>query len=179
MGLEDSGQSQEANRALFRRMVLSHFDFEETRDFLDRLHPIRDDVERVQADAVRAALMTSLLVSYWRPFSASDADGQTARRLPSELLQGLSLEQRQLHDKIGVLRNKQFAHTDPEPAELEVNWNLRDKGFRFPMPTSNVTRIGLTSAELAEFRTLLAEVSKCMFERYVALGEVLLEDSHH
>lgn len=178
MNIKDSIHSREANRALFRRMVLSHSDFEETRDFLDRLQPIRDDIEPAQDDVVRAALMTALLVSYWRPFLASDADGQTAQHLPKKLLQGLSREQRQLHDKIGVLRNKQFAHTDPEPAELEVNWNLRDKGFRFPVPTSNVTRIGLTLAELAEFRTLLAEVSKCMFEQYVALGEVLLEDSH-
>ena len=179
MTIDASGQLREANRALFRRMALSHFDFEETLRFLDRLQPIRDDVEPVQDDAVQAALMTALLVSYWRPFSTSEDDGQTARRLPSELLEGLSREKRQLHDKVGVLRNKQFAHADPGPAELQVNWNLRDKGFRFPVPISSVTRVGLTSVELADFRILLAEVSRCMFERYAALGEVLLEDSHY
>ena len=74
MNIKDSIHSREANRALFRRIVLSHFDFEETRDFLDRLQPIRDDVEPVQDDVARAALMTALLVSYWRPFSTSEAD---------------------------------------------------------------------------------------------------------
>ena len=75
-------------------MVLSHFDFEETQHFLDRLQPSSDDVELVQDDAVRTALMTALLVSYWRHFSTSDADGQKTQRLPSEMLKGVSREHR-------------------------------------------------------------------------------------
>jgi hypothetical protein len=178
VSIEDSRESRDENRKLFRRMALSHFDFEETRRFLDRLQPIKDDIEIVKDDALRTALMTALIVSYWRPFSTSKADGQTAKYLPSdELLQGLSPVQLQLHTKVGNLRNQEFAHTDPKPAELEVNWNLRDKGFGFPVGVSNATRIGLTPAELTEFRTLLFEVSLRMFKRYAALGEVLLEDS--
>src|SRR6266705_3593201 len=67
MAPEDSGRSQEANRALFRRMVLSHFDLQETQKFLDRLQPVGDVAAAGQDDVVvRTALMTALLVSYWR-----------------------------------------------------------------------------------------------------------------
>src|SRR5258708_5037326 len=176
MTLAAPGKSRDADRELCRRMALSYFDFEETRLFLDRLEPTTADNGAEQDNAIRTALMTALLVSYWRPFAVGRSDGQTAQRLPKELLEGLSREQLQLHEKVGTLRDKQFAHTDPEPAELAVTWNLRDQGFRFSMLTSNVTRIGLTSAELSEFRALHAEVSRRVFVHYAAFGERLLQD---
>lgn len=162
-------ESLAARRALFRRMALSHFDFQEARQFLDRLQTASED------EIIRAALMTALLVSYWRPFSASEADGLTAKRLPEQLLDGLPSELIALHHKIGLLRNKQFAHTDPTPAELQVNWELREKGFAFPLPISNVTRVGLPLSELPTFRCLLNQVDAAMFRRYSALGESLLK----
>jgi hypothetical protein len=159
-------------------MALSHFDFVEALTYLDRLQPASAN-DKAQPDrTLRTALMTALIVAYWRPFTLNDADGQTARRLPEELLAGLSPAQRHLHDKVGTLRNQQFAHTDPEPAELTVEWNVRDQGYAFPVPVSNVTRSGLTAKELSEFRGLLAEVSRRMFEQYAALGEQLLGDSN-
>jgi hypothetical protein len=47
---EGFGQSREDKRALFRRMVLSHFDLQETRRFLDRLQPMLDGAEAGQDD---------------------------------------------------------------------------------------------------------------------------------
>ena len=125
MTIDASGQLREANRALFRRMALSHFDFEETLRFLDRLQPIRDDVKPVQDDAVQVALMTALLVSYWRPFSTSEDDGQTAKRLPSELLKGLSRVSQGLQSscRLHGLRNgsrQEGAHRQHARAEVDV-----------------------------------------------------------
>jgi hypothetical protein len=149
-------------------MVLSHFDFGETRDFLDRLSPPKDSLEVTADPVLRRALMTPMLVSYCRPFARSDADGETARQLPDELLEGLEPELLQLHHRVRQLRNEEFAHTDPSPAALRVTW--REEGFVFPMPISNVTRQGLTEDELRKMRTLLTQVSTRLFDRYVALG---------
>ena len=159
-------------RAAFRRMVLSHFDFGETRDFLDRLSPAGSSVEATADPVLRRALMTAMVVSYCRPFAKSDADGETARQLPDDLLEGLEPELLQLHDRVRQLRNEEFAHTDPAPAGLRVTW--RD-AFVFPMPVSNVTREGLTESELRKMRTLLTQVSTRLFDRYAALGTELSE----
>ena len=158
-------------------MVLSFFDLEDVRSFLDLLLPLSPRTELAQHGVVRNALMSALIVSYGRPFARSHSDGHTARQLPADLIDGLSESQRNTHKRLLELRNEEFAHTDPEPVDLRVIWEVRDKGFRFPVPVSNVTRIGLSDSELGEVRELLNYIDQVMIARYAALGEDLIEDA--
>lgn len=166
-------RARKGRQAQFRRMVLSHYDFEDARAFLNKLEPM-DSVEDVVHDPdIRRALMTAMLVSYWRPFSGNEPDGETATVLPSSCLRGLTEAQQLLHCRIGELRNREFAHSDPKPAELKVDWSPTDPGFAFPVPVLSIIRQDFNSVELRLFGDLLAHVSRRVFEQYVALGEEL------
>ena len=94
---DDASTSRAADRQLFRRMVLSFFDLEDARSFLDLLLPLSPRTEPAQNGVVRKALMSALIVSYGRPFARSHSDGHTAPRLPADFIEGLSEYQRNMH----------------------------------------------------------------------------------
>ncbi len=147
-----------AGQALYKRLVITHFDLAETRQFLNRLiglngERVSDASDRIQRDA----LMTALIVGYGRPFS-SNKTGDTSRRLPERFLKGLTPTQRNLHEHLLKLRNREFAHSDPEPAGVEVTVHQSPEGVATPFPVSNRTRIGLDEAQLRELNSLFTHL---------------------
>ena len=147
-----------ADQALYKRLVISHFDLAETRQFLNRLlglngETIPDAADRVQRDA----LMIALVVGYARPFS-NNRITDTAGELPGRFLKGLTPSQRNLHERLLELRNQEFAHSDPEPPSVEVEVGSSEGGGAFPFPVSNRTRIGLNEVELRELNSIFAHL---------------------
>ena len=147
-----------ADRALYKRLVITYRDLTETRCFLNRLLGLNEEKVPELSDRVqRDALMTALIVGYGRPFSANKS-GDTLPCLPDRFLKNLTPSQRMLHDDLLALRNQQFAHSDPEPAKVEVTVHQSPEGTAIPWPTSNRTRIGLDEAQLRELNAIFTHL---------------------
>lgn len=165
----------DSRRAEFRRIVLSLQDLQEARDFLDRIQQLHRAGQANADPVLLRGLQSAMIVAYNRPFTKNRADGATARSLSESLLDDLPHDLRVIHEGLKVLRDEEFAHTDPGPAELSVQWRVRQSGASFPMPIGRVTRRGIELADLARMQSLLDFVLTALTERWVALGTELAE----
>jgi hypothetical protein len=108
-------------------------------------------------------LNTALIVSYVRPFSGNRGSPDVRKTLPAEYLDVLSDEQRQLHEQLIELRNRDHAHSDPQGRSASVGvQNFGDGVLAItlgrdafaPLPRESVERV----AELiVRLRAKLAE----------------------
>ena len=115
--------SKAAGQSEYKRVIIAFHDLADCRLYLNRLTgrngetpPARDD------HAQRNALMTAIIVSYARPFSGNRAAKDVARRVPATFLETLNSEQVTLHNRVLRMRNREFAHSDPEVSEVRVTW---------------------------------------------------------
>ncbi len=162
-----------AEQALYKRLVISYFDLTEARQFLNRLlglnsERVPDQTDRIQRDA----LMTALVVGYGRPFSGN-RPGDTTPRLPERFLNGLTSSQRALHELLLALRNQEFAHSDPEPAGVEVTMHESPDGAVTPYPVSNRTRIGLDETQLRELNSIFTHLLIQIYDEMRRIETVL------
>jgi hypothetical protein len=109
-----------AERALYKRLVLTREDLSQVRAFLNRLMGLNRETRPADNDRVQKdALLTALVVSYARPFVVSEGSDALAR-LPDRFISRYSPSQREQHFALLKLRNQQFAHADSEPAHVVV-----------------------------------------------------------
>jgi hypothetical protein len=66
------------------------------------------------------ALNTALVVSYARPFVSSRGTSVAEKALPGSLLRSFTSEEREFHELLIQLRNREVAHTDADYLELEI-----------------------------------------------------------
>lgn len=142
-------------RALLKRLVISHFDFAEARQFLFKLTGKDGETAPAIEDKQSSkALRTALVVSYSRPFSGNRAGDGTQADLPASFLKSLTKEQRVVHDRILALRNQEFAHSDSERAEVRIWVGQWPDGRPMVSPVSNVTRAELPAGDLRILDTI-------------------------
>lgn len=162
--MENPDLKSRVKRSLYKRLVISHFDLTEARQFLCRLIGLNGERVPEQTDTIqREALMTALIVGYGRPFVSNRAT-DTSPRLPDRFLKGLTPSQRALHNRVLLLRNQEFAHSDPEPAGVEVAVHGTPDGKVFPFPVSNRTRVGLEEAQLRELASILTHLLSGIYD---------------
>lgn len=162
------------DRALFKRLVISHFDLTGARQFLSRLRGENGETVPQSSDTIqRDALMTALIVGYGRPFS-DNRRGDVSSRLPDRFLDGLTPEQRSLHERILELRNQEFAHSDPEPADVSVTVVAWSDGTPLTVPMSNRTRLGLSDDQLRELSNIFAHLLRAVFDEMERIRHSLM-----
>ena len=66
------------------------------------------------------ALNTALVVSYARPFVSSRGTSVAEKALPGSLLRSFTSEEREFHELLIQLRNREVAHTDADYLELSI-----------------------------------------------------------
>lgn len=66
------------------------------------------------------ALNTALVVSYARPFVISRGTSVAEKTLPGSLLRAFTSKEREYHEQLIVLRNREAAHTDADFLELSI-----------------------------------------------------------
>lgn len=138
-----------AEQALYKRLVISHFDLMEARRYLERLLGNNGETAPLPGDKIqREALITALIVSYGRPFSGNRAGEKVRASPPERFLRAFSSEELRLHQDLLQLRNREFAHSDPDPSAVEVDVLATREGLPTAMPMSNRVRIGLGEHEL-------------------------------
>ena len=108
-------------RRLFKRIVQSEDDLDHAAECAEQI--LQRDLHSATAREDRCLLRclnTALIVSYVRPFSGNRASPDVRKALPAEYLDVLSDEQRQLHDQLIELRNRDHAHSDPKGRSVSV-----------------------------------------------------------
>jgi hypothetical protein len=66
------------------------------------------------------ALNTALVVSYARPFVSSRGTSVAEKAIPGSLLRAFNSKEREFHELLIRLRNREVAHTDADYIELSI-----------------------------------------------------------
>lgn len=153
-------RSIDEEKALARRLVISHFDLRECYEYLNL---IRDDYDPAEEDPSQKAATIAAVVSYWRPFSRNWGEGETRSSLPSELLDELTDSEKELHEEVGRLRNKVFAHSDPSEHSLNIAVSETELG-KMMLPSSRDPIRVLTEVERDRLKEIVEKLLRAMSE---------------
>jgi hypothetical protein len=91
-----------------------------------------------------------MVVSYARPFSGNRESATTDSSRPDDYVTSLTTEERVWHDRVIMLRNRAFAHSDAAVAEV----NLGKPGTTLPMPAMKDPRMAFTANEAEQVLSL-------------------------
>lgn len=107
---------------LYRRLYIARIDLEEARATVGDLIARRIALPRSKPpSALLMALTTALVVSYARPFVQSRGQSEVAEKsVPGVLLRGLTSRERELHEGLLTMRNKEVAHSDADILEMSL-----------------------------------------------------------
>jgi hypothetical protein len=164
--------SKTAAQAEYKRVIIAFHDLSDCRLYLNRLTGRNGETPPGPDDrAQRNALMTAIVVSYARPFSGNRSAEDVARRLPPAFIQALTGEELALHKRVLKLRNREFAHSDPDVSQVKVTVSAVASGESLAMPLSNVPRQGLSIEELDRLDGLCAKLHMYLHDSMLKLQE--------
>ena len=108
---------------LYRRLYIARIDLEEARATAEDLLARRIAVPRSRPPgALLMAMNTALVVSYARPFVQSRGDSNVAEKaVPGILLRSLTAREREMHEALVTMRNKEVAHSDADILEMSLD----------------------------------------------------------
>jgi hypothetical protein len=114
------------------------------------------------------ALTTALVVAYARPWVHSRGQSAAERAVPAALLRCLTARQRQAHDYLIELRNREIAHSDGDVVDLHLR--LVYNGDSAILRTA---REGFRRAELKDIRRIIQKLDAAMDKRCQELRRIL------
>ena len=119
---QDVSEDLQTSLRLYRRLYLARIDLDEARATVQELLTCRIPLPRSKPPSgLLMALTTALVVSYSRPFVNSRGQSAVAdKTVPGSLLRTFTSKERELHDAIVGLRNKEVAHADAELLEISI-----------------------------------------------------------
>lgn len=97
----------ENNKKSFYRAMISAYDFDEARSYLDA-------IALGTSDLLRLAAIQASVIAYCRPFieSKSGSENQSQIKINLKINKVLSEEEQAIHKQLIVWRNKAIAHSD-------------------------------------------------------------------
>jgi hypothetical protein len=136
---------QEARLRLYRRLWIAGDDLDEARSIIEEVFKSKLRRPRSKKPSpLLIALTTALVVAYARPFVNSRGPSNIAdRTVPGKLLQTLTSKERQLHDAILDMRNREVAHSDAEFLELTIELFPSGDGVISRVSRDPLSRLGL------------------------------------
>ena len=115
------------------------------------------------------ALTTALVVSYARPFVNSRGQSTFAEKtVPGSLLRVLSSNEREFHDVLVRIRNREVAHSDADAMELSLKLYPDGDGAIL-----RVSREPFRRAELRALRRMIDKLEREIESRCVEIRSVL------
>src|ERR1700744_6619137 len=153
---EVSSELQPALR-LYRRLHLSYNDLDEARATSEELLRARIPLPRRDPpSALLMALTPALVVSYARPFVNTRGESKFAERsVPGSLLRVLTSRQREIHNYLITVRNREVAHSDADRSELCLKMYPNGYGAIF-----RVARAPFLRAELKDIHRIVTKLMK-------------------
>ena len=166
--LEDRSPELEAE---YRRLVISYFDFHEAAQFLNELKALGpvDIQEPHSVSELRRALTIASIVAYARPFTRNNG-ASTAPKIRIADVEGLSAEERDLHEIVMSRRHGAIAHSDAEVAALHYQLDHPNG----PVPHVKDSRVAFTLFQAETFHALAAKLSTWSASRALRLTGVPL-----
>jgi hypothetical protein len=106
---------------LYRRLWLAEVDLEEAKAALDEILRAQIPIsQREPPPPLLMSLTTAMVVAYARPWVYSRGQSVAERTVPASLLRSLTSKQREAHDYLLDLRNKEMAHSDADIVDLHL-----------------------------------------------------------
>ena len=138
---------------LYRRLVLSHQDLQEAAESHARLLELSefDRHPLLEQSADTAAHFMRMVVAYVRPWSGNRQGERPVRAeksLSADLRSEFSAAESAMHERLKDLRNKEFAHSDAEAADVTIASVPPDtaaavwRRTRLPFTREEMTTIG-------------------------------------
>jgi len=107
---------------LYRRLWLAQVDLEESKAALDEILRARIPIpRRDRPPPLLLSLTTAMVVAYARPWVYSRGQSVAERMVPGVLLRSLTSRQRDFHDYLLDIRNKEVAHSDADVCDLHLH----------------------------------------------------------
>jgi hypothetical protein len=157
----------------YRRLWLSLDDLAEAKAAAEQLLDARIPIPKTERPGVvLMSLTTAIVIAYSRPFVHVRGESAEAdRTVPGALLRGLTAAQRELHNDIVAMRNREVAHSDAELVELELR--LLADGH---IAIGRNTRRPFNRGTLRSIVRLVSKVESAIDQRCEELRQVL---PHH
>lgn len=155
---------------LYRRLHLSYNDLDEAKATVEELLRARLPVPRREPpSALLMALTTALVVAYARPFVNSRGESKFAERsVPGSLLRVLTSRQREIHNYLLNVRNREVAHSDADRSEIYLQLYPNGHGAIF-----RAARAPFLRAELKDIHRIITKLMKEVDHRCDELRRVL------
>jgi len=161
------------DRRLYKRLIIAFHDLTDSWRYLNRLLGLNSETPPPQSDKIqRDALMTALIVSYVRSFSANRVADDVQKRLPDNFLSDFSESEKRLHAIMIQLRDQEFAHSDPEKSGVAVDIHCLPDGRPIAWPVSTVVRQGLTDAELNTLKGMFSKLLIRLMAELQRIGDL-------
>jgi len=108
---------------LYRRLYIARIDLEEARATAEDLLARRIALPRSKPpNALLMAMNTALVVSYARSFVQSRGQSDVAEKaVPGVLLRNLTAREREMHEALITMRNKEVAHSDADVLDMSLD----------------------------------------------------------
>ena len=157
-----------ADSPRIRRLLISMWDLNSAASYASVLVHLgrRSLGEGIMTDLHRETALTAMIVTYARPFSGNRADPLTAKSVRLSSLIRLTVAQRALHERIVELRNRAFAHADPDA--WVVSHRTQPDGSVLPVVQD--PRVPMRRAEYAAVRDLASAVCTAISTHLVSQG---------
>ena len=141
---------------LYRRLWISSNDLHEAKATIEEI--LRSNLpfpRSKEPSPLHIALTTALVVSYARPFVNSRGHSAVAERtVPGTLLRVLTSREREFHDALIDIRNREIAHSDADVLDLSIRlYPEGDSGI------SRVPRHPLRRVELHALNRILEKLT--------------------
>jgi hypothetical protein len=143
---------------LYRRLWLSRIDLQEAKAAIEEiLNANLPFPRRKEPRPLLIALTTALVVSYARPFVNSRGQSAVAEKtVPGSLLRVLTSREREMHDALVDMRNREVAHSDVDV--LEISLEL------FPSGDGGISRVARHPLRRSELHALNRMIEKLASE---------------
>ena len=155
---------------LYRRLYLSYNDLNEAKSTVEELLRARLPLPRSDPpNALLMALTTALVVTYARPFVNTRGESKFAERsVPGSILRVLTSKQREAHDYLLNVRNREVAHSDADRSQIYLKLYPDGHGAIL-----RVARAPFLRAELNDIQRIITKLLKEVDRRCEELRRVL------
>ena len=155
---------------LYRRLYLSYNDLDEAKATVEELLRARLPLPRQDPpSALLMALTTALVVAYARPFVNTRGESKFAERsVPGSLRRVLTSRQREVHDYLLNVRNREVAHSDADRSEIYLKLYPDGHGAIL-----RVARAPFLRTELRDIQRIITKLMKEVDGRCEELRRVL------
>lgn len=148
----------------FYRLLLSYGDFKQAKYIAS--YVLDSKLHELEDCRLLEALNCAMIIAYCRPFSGNDRNTNAKiPDLPATFLQGLTDDEKIIHEVVLTDRNTLLAHSDSSAAQLEPEvWKIKDK--KILVPAQYDRKAPLTKEATETFLSLSQKMfDKVMSER--------------